>query len=68
MIRIDKDACDLCGSCISVCRSCALTLGNELRVDDQRCIRCGLCVRVCPVAALSLTDAVPDVSGVGSAP
>lgn len=62
MVDVNRDTCDLCGTCISVCRSDALVLTESLTVDREACVGCGLCVRVCPVAALTL---VKDGSGDG---
>ena len=45
--------CDQCGSCIAVCPSDALMLGEfKVIVDTKSCIDCGICVKICPIAAL----------------
>jgi len=54
MISINKQLCDLCGTCVGVCPVDALIIGrNELSVSSDICINCSLCVYVCPVDALS---------------
>jgi len=58
MVHIDKETCDQCGTCISVCPSNALCLSVQLSVDEQRCTSCGRCVKVCAFAALSLDKRV----------
>ncbi|MBD3242894.1 MAG: 4Fe-4S dicluster domain-containing protein [Chitinivibrionales bacterium] len=54
MVRVDHDACDHCGACISVCRTAALRLTDRLEIDGERCTSCGICTKVCAVAALTL--------------
>ena len=54
MININKQSCDLCGTCVGVCAADALMIrGNELTVNSDKCINCFLCVYVCPIEALS---------------
>ena len=54
MITINKQSCDLCGTCVGVCTVDALMIrGNELIVNSDKCINCYLCVDVCPIEALS---------------
>ncbi len=54
MIRIDKNRCDLCGTCISVCPvDCIEMTETELSIDEVVCIDCDACVKICPFAALS---------------
>ena len=56
-VLVDKDACTLCLSCVSLCPSGAL-LDNEdkpqLRFQEDACLQCGLCTNVCPENAISL--------------
>ncbi len=64
-LRVDKQACTLCLSCVGACPSGAL-LDNpatpQLRFIEKNCVQCGLCVKTCPehaialVAQLSLAD------------
>ena len=54
MPKINSKTCDLCGTCISVCPTAALSMSATiLKLDEERCTHCGLCIHVCPVAALS---------------
>ncbi|MDO5576881.1 MAG: 4Fe-4S binding protein [Fibrobacter sp.] len=54
MIKADKNICDLCGTCISVCKTNSiLLLENELVIDNSTCCSCAKCVKVCPFGALS---------------
>jgi len=55
MIRIDKNRCDLCGVCISVCPvDCIDMTETELSISEIVCIDCDACVKICPFAALSI--------------
>lgn len=46
--------CNGCGSCESVCRFNALTMGEqEAAIDQTKCMGCGVCVDICPVNAIS---------------
>ena len=53
-LQIEKNECDRCGTCISVCPCDALLLTEALTVNDDACTGCGTCVEICPVKALSL--------------
>ncbi|MEM7711121.1 MAG: 4Fe-4S binding protein, partial [Pseudomonadota bacterium] len=56
-LLVDKDACTLCLSCVSLCPSGAL-LDNpdrpELRFTESACLQCGLCANICPEDAITL--------------
>ncbi|MBN1307200.1 MAG: 4Fe-4S binding protein [Chitinispirillaceae bacterium] len=53
-LTINRNECDRCGTCISVCPCNALLLVDELRVIHDQCTRCGTCVAICPVGALEI--------------
>ena len=56
-VVVDKDACTLCLSCVSLCPSGAL-LDNEdtpqLRFQENACLQCGICSQACPEKAITL--------------
>tara|TARA_Y100001970_G_C13850196_1_gene658904 strand:- start:469 stop:642 length:174 start_codon:yes stop_codon:yes gene_type:complete len=53
MITVNKEVCDFCSACISVCPpDCITVKENDLIVDQDVCIKCDLCVKICPVEAL----------------
>ncbi|MBE0452597.1 MAG: 4Fe-4S binding protein [Roseovarius sp.] len=56
-VLVDKDACTLCLSCVSLCPSGAL-MDNEdlpqLRFQEDACLQCGLCATICPEKAITL--------------
>jgi len=56
--RIDRDICQECGECLSVCRFEAIT--EDFRVDPVSCEGCALCSRICPAGAIVMEE---NVSG-----
>jgi len=56
-IALDKSACTLCMSCVSVCPTGALSAGNDhplLFFAETDCHQCGLCSEACPEDAVQL--------------
>ena len=56
-LKLDKDACTLCLSCINACPASALQDNQEspqLKFIEKNCVQCGLCVTTCPEKALAL--------------
>jgi len=56
-IKVDKDACTLCMSCVSVCPAAAVQAGGDLpqlKFVEWNCVQCGLCETACPEDAISL--------------
>lgn len=50
-------ACTRCGSCVKVCPTGLLSLGDEgIEAKGEMCLRCRACARVCPVSAIDFTD------------
>jgi ferredoxin len=51
-IIVDRDACNACGLCITVCKGGPISLVNgAIEIDGDRmpgCLACGQCVAVCP--------------------
>lgn len=43
----DREKCILCGECIDVCPTNAITLGDKITTDNQKCIWCFACVKFC---------------------
>lgn len=53
MIEIDRSLCDVCGACIGVCGSDAISIElDTLAIDHERCALCLYCIQVCPAGAL----------------
>jgi len=55
---IDKDACQQCGECLSVCRFDAIR--QDYIVDSVSCEGCAVCSRVCPAGAVLMEE---NISG-----
>jgi ferredoxin len=56
-LRLNKDACTLCLSCVNACPAGALQDNQEspqLKFIEKNCVQCGLCVKTCPEHALAL--------------
>jgi len=59
MVRIDKELCLGCGSCVPYCPVEAISLTEgKAEADQAKCVECGTCVRAdpCPVGALSMPE------------
>jgi NADH-quinone oxidoreductase subunit F len=54
--RIDREACDGCGACLSACAQSFITgtpkKGETFQIDELRCDRCGACAAVCKRGAV----------------
>ena len=56
-VVVDRDACTLCLSCVSLCPSGALGDNPdrpELRFQEEACLQCGICATICPEDAVTL--------------
>ncbi len=56
-LKINKEACTLCLSCVSACPSAALQDNPErpqLKFIEKNCVQCGLCATTCPENAIEL--------------
>jgi len=56
--KIDKNICEECGECISVCRFEAIR--QDFKVDPVSCEGCTICSHVCPAGAIVMEE---NVSG-----
>ncbi|MBC8181221.1 4Fe-4S binding protein [candidate division KSB1 bacterium] len=53
MIKIKKDLCDFCGTCVSVCPDDAIELfETRVIINNEICTDCLRCVKVCPFDVL----------------
>lgn len=53
---VDEAACTLCGACLALCPTEAITLGETaVKVNAEACCGCGACVEVCPTGAIRLS-------------
>lgn len=55
-IRIDRDRCDGCGKCVTICSEEVLAMrnGKAQLMDEDYCDGSGECLPVCPTGALTL--------------
>ncbi len=56
-LKLNKDTCTLCLSCINACPANALQdnqASPQLKFIEKNCVQCGLCVKTCPENALAL--------------
>lgn len=57
-IKIDKEQCIGCESCVATCPAGALSMEEgKASVNQDTCISCGACVGECPVGAISMEKA-----------
>jgi len=49
---IDKNLCDICGTCAAVCRRNAILISEFEVFIDNNCKECGLCKSICPAQAI----------------
>ncbi len=54
MLRINRDKCGYCGTCVAVCPEDALELIDAYLSLERECIACGICARACPLGALEV--------------
>jgi ferredoxin len=57
-VRVDRDKCTMCMSCVGACPESALMDGVDqplLKFVERNCVQCGLCERTCPENAVSLS-------------
>lgn len=69
-VVLDRGACTLCLSCVSLCPSGALMDNPErpqLRFQEDACLQCGLCVTICPEGAIGLNPRFDPRDGALSA-
>jgi heterodisulfide reductase subunit A len=51
---IDRGKCDLCGECVAICPTAAITITDSIiSVTPVACISCGACVPACPKGAIN---------------
>jgi len=61
-MNINKDLCDICGTCAAVCPKMAITIKEfDVILNSDKCIKCENCVKVCPAQAIKKIKYVPVV-------
>jgi len=61
-VRVDKEACTVCGTCATVCPAAAFAYEQTfedvtLLLDPGGCVACGTCVGACPEHAITVEQA-----------
>lgn len=60
MVRVDKEKCAGCGSCVSIYHESCMSLVNEkVFIDYKFCSMCTQCIAICPQLALRWEEARP---------
>lgn len=55
-VQVDRNTCDVCGTCVDTCPSDALALEDgALLIIEDNCIDCSQCVDECPNSALVMS-------------
>ncbi len=57
-VRVDRDKCTMCMSCVGSCPESALMDGVDrplLKFVERNCVQCGLCEATCPEDAIVLS-------------
>ncbi len=52
-IKIDKEKCVLCETCVEICPFDCITMDNYPRINEE-CRLCGSCVEACPADAITI--------------
>ncbi len=54
-IKVDKEKCTGCESCVAECPSEAISITSDKAVVDvENCVDCGVCVDACPEEAIAM--------------
>jgi len=46
-----EESCTLCGKCVEICPSGAITISEKVETDKGKCIWCCACIKECPANA-----------------
>ena len=56
-VHVNKELCEGCGDCISVCPAGAISIVDGVaEIDKLLCTQCQACIKACPPAAISITE------------
>lgn len=57
--QVDNEKCTLCGLCVDLCPTQAITMNDFVKIAPEKCTGCGTCVSECPSEAISMVTAPP---------
>ena len=52
----DTAICNLCGECVSVCPTAAISKDDMTQTDEQKCIVCCACIKICSLDARKMEN------------
>ena len=56
-MKINKELCDICGTCVAVCPADAISVSEfQVKIDNDKCTNCLNCLKVCPSKAIEEGD------------
>jgi NAD-dependent dihydropyrimidine dehydrogenase PreA subunit len=61
MIRIDREKCIRCGTCVNVCPQATIEMGFDTwpeQVAPESCMDCGVCAQSCQGEAIEINAGV----------
>jgi ferredoxin len=53
-----EDTCTVCGTCVSVCPTAAISIDGRVATTIELCIRCCACIKSCPTGARVWEDSM----------
>jgi ferredoxin len=48
---LKEESCTLCGECVDVCPTEAISINKSVETKTELCIRCSACIKICPTGA-----------------
>ncbi len=56
-MKINRDVCDICGTCVAVCPVDAIVVSEfRVNIDNEKCTNCLNCLKACPIKAITEGD------------
>jgi len=53
-----EDTCTVCGTCVDVCPTAAISINGSVATKIELCIRCCSCIKSCPTSARVMEDSM----------
>ncbi|MCK4655117.1 MAG: 4Fe-4S binding protein [Candidatus Cloacimonetes bacterium] len=56
-MKINRELCDICGTCVAVCPVDAIIVSEFfVEIDNEICTNCLNCLKVCPIKAIEESE------------